>query len=118
MILVAGGSASALAVVGGIVFAVVSSAHAADAREHREMLVAQGGPRPCLKSELAEGCAEIHSALEARDRFGNAAAWSFITGGVLGAGTVIYGLAASKSRVKATPSVGLGSAGLVVSGVW
>ena len=117
-IVIAGLGASALAVVGGISFTVASNANATDAKELRAMLVEKGGPQPCLKPELAAECAKVDSAFKARDAMGDAAAWSFIAGGVLGAATVVYVLVAPKSRVRAAPAVGPHTGGLMVSGVW
>jgi hypothetical protein len=117
-LIVTGISATALAVVGGIAFAAVSNARASEAEEQRALLVQKGGAQPCLKTELAKECADVNSSFEARDAFGNAAAWSFITGGVLGAATVVYAVMTPKSAVRAAPMVGPSVGGVVVTGAW
>jgi hypothetical protein len=105
-----------------VVFAIVSSVKASDANEQRAALVQSDGSDACMTSPLAAGCDEFRSSLEADRTFGNLAIWSFVTGGVLGAGTAVYALmtpkAKSPSSVQAVPTVTAGGGGLLITGRW
>jgi hypothetical protein len=67
-------------------------------------------------------CMEIDGKNKSSDTFGDLSVWSFVTGGVLGAGTVIYALATPKpkatSTVRVLPVAVGGGGGLVILGEW
>jgi hypothetical protein len=113
--IVATGAAMSL----GVAFAIVSSVHAADAEEQREAIVEKGSPT-CLSPAKGAACEAIEDSIGARDRFGNLSVFSFVAGGLLGAGTVVYALTAprplGKAPVRAAPVVTPDGARLVVVG--
>jgi hypothetical protein len=121
-VIIGGAAASGALVVAGIVFAAVSNGHAADEAELREALVLEGVREPCLMAAYVKRCEEHRSSLAATETFGNLAIWSFIAGGVLGAGTAIYALATPRpklpSRVAIAPLMASRGGGLVISGRW
>jgi hypothetical protein len=66
-------------------------------------------------------CADIATLFRQRASFSNAAVWSFIGAGALGAATVIYVVAtrsAPKAAVRAAPVVTASGGGLTVEGAW
>jgi hypothetical protein len=115
-----------------VVFAIVSSVNGSDADGQLVTLQEQGGSKPCSTPALAMGCADIQSSLEARDTLRDLAIWSFVAGGVLGAGTAIYAAVAPRSestpetkltpkptsKVRAVPVVTARGGGLVIGGEW
>jgi hypothetical protein len=75
-----------------------------------------------LGSGSAPGCEAIKEPLAAASTFGNLAVWSFVMGGVLGAGTALYWLTVPKSTIKSTvqavPVANAYSGGVVIIGRW
>jgi hypothetical protein len=121
--LIIGGIASSAALVtAGVVFAIVSSVHGADADEQLAAAVERGVSKPCAVPANTQTCETFTSTLRARDDFGNASLWTFAVGGALGVGTVVYMLAAPKpkpvSGIRAVPvAMGRGG-GVVITGEW
>lgn len=121
-LIIAGATTSAAVVGAGVVFAVVSSVNASDAHDLRESLIAKGDPTLCLGPMPAQQCTDADRHLAARDTFRDFAIWSFVTGGVVGAGVAVYAYVAPRSkapsevRVLAAPMARGG--GVVVAGEW
>jgi hypothetical protein len=121
-LLIGGLVATGVAVSMGIAFAIVSSVHAADAKEQRVAAVQRGVARPCAMPANATLCEEFTSTLGARDSLGNASLWSFVVGGALGTGTLVYALTSPKpkpaSAARAIPvAMGRGG-GVLITGAW
>ncbi|HZG45017.1 MAG TPA: PEGA domain-containing protein, partial [Allosphingosinicella sp.] len=109
-LIIAGIASSAALVTGGVVFAIVSSGKASDADEQLAELLQKGGPKPCSVPALLADCMEIDGKRKARDTFADLSAWTFVAGGVLGAGTVIYALAVpgaspTRTAIRVLPGV-------------
>jgi hypothetical protein len=122
-VLFAGIASSAVAITGGVVFAIVSSVKGNDADEQQAALFQDGFGRACEKpTALAARCADLESSLAARDTFGHLSLWSFVIGGTLGMGTAVYVLATPKTKststVRALPMASAQGGGLVVVGEW
>lgn len=120
-VIIAGAAVAGVGVVAGAVLAVLANAKAGDAAseydKHNSAGSACGSPPPS-----SGPCAELWSARRAQATLGNAAAWSFIGAGAVGAGTLIYALAAPRaakaSAVRAAPLVAAGGGGLLLQGEW
>jgi hypothetical protein len=122
-VIIGGIAASAVAVSGGVVFAILSSVNAGDAADRRTTLLQDnGGKNPCLTSPLPMGCREFESSLTAKDTFGNLSVFSFVLGGMLGAGTAIYAVGTPKPKpsgvVQVVPVSSAEGAGLMLHGRW
>lgn len=118
-VIIAGIAGGALAIGTGVVLAVVSNGYARDADTLATQLRAEGGVNPCIMPSLAERCAAQESSIKDSGVYANASAWSFIVGGLIGAGTLIYVFAAPKnSQVQMAPAVGPGAGGIHVFGTW
>jgi hypothetical protein len=121
-LMIGGLVATGVAVSMGIAFAIVSSVHATDAAEQRSAAVQRGVVQPCAMPTNAKLCEEFTSTLSARDDFGNASLWSFVVGGALGAGTVVYMLTSSKPKpVSATRAIPIAmgrGGGVLITGEW
>ena len=119
-VLVSGGGLTAVALVMGTAFAVVSNGKASDAAAKNEAFVKAGGPRACSTKAPAAGCGALTDLLKTRATLAQASLGSFVGAGVMAAATVIYGLAAPRSErkagVRAVPVVSGHGAGLVVDG--
>ena len=116
-----GYGSTALAVIGGIVFTVVSNGKARDAEDRIATLKFGNGEQPCRVSTL--GCDETLALREDQGAFANAAAWTFIGAGALGIATTIYALAAPSSstpagRLRAAPVIAGGGPGIVIATDW
>jgi len=119
-VLIAGGAAAGAALVAGVIFTVVANGKADDAEEQRAALVKMGGPASCASATAA--CDDLRSAKDGKDTFSNAALWSFVGAGALGAATGIYAVVTSQrtdtASVKAMPVVMAGGGGIVLRGAW
>jgi hypothetical protein len=100
----------------GVVFTVVSSVKASDAVAKFNALVKAGGPEACRSGAPAPGCGDLTDVKKERAALADAALWSFVGGGVVGAGTLIYALAAPKASVQALPVVTGQGGGITVRG--
>jgi hypothetical protein len=121
-LIIGGIATSAALVTAGIVFTVVSNANAADAKEQRAMFVAENVFDPCSMDASTARCEEFTSTLGATERFGNLAIWSFVLGGLVGAGTATYAIVAPRSKSASSmtlaPTVAANGGGLVIAGRW
>ncbi|HZF49115.1 MAG TPA: PEGA domain-containing protein [Polyangiaceae bacterium] len=121
-LIITGIATSAATVTAGLVFALVSNAHASDAEEQRTTANQLGSRDPCLTGMYSEQCEAHESTLAAKDAFANLSVFSFVIGGVLGAGTAVYALAAPPSKSTASaqiaPVVTSRGGGLVMVGRW
>lgn len=126
--LVTGGALTGAGLVAGIVFTVVANGKSNDAAALRTSLVNSFGPSVCnsttvgLQTTAGQDCRAIVSLRGDRDTFGSAAFWSFVGAGVVGAGTVVYALAAPRKKtsvgLQALPVVSSAGGGMLVQGTW
>jgi hypothetical protein len=120
-VIIAGIATGVVAIGAGIGFAVASNAHASDAERQRAALIPKGASA-CSSPDPAVECRDVESSLAAEGTFGNLSIMSFIAGGAVGAGTVIYALTAPRAKrsraVSATPVVTARSGGVVITGRW
>ena len=120
-VIITGAVLGGVGLVLGAVFAGVSKADADDAATKRAAMLAVGVTAACGPTPSA-ACQSAQSALQGRATFGNAAAWSFIAAGAVGAGTLVYALAAPRasktSGVRAAPLVVANGGGVVLQGEW
>ena len=68
-------------------------------------------------------CADLDSAINGKARLGNAGIWTLVGGGVVGVGTLIYGLAGgskapSSTAMRVVPVFTAEGGGLVVGGAF
>jgi hypothetical protein len=121
-VLVSGGVGAGVALGMGVVFAVLSSGKANAVKQQRDALVASAGTSACTGGNVPADCAGLQETIQTHNTFSRLEGWSFIGAGALGAGTVIYWLAApkavQKSGVAATPIVTSCGGGISVIGVW
>ncbi|WP_437637793.1 PEGA domain-containing protein [Sorangium sp. So ce854] len=121
VVLVGGGVVAGIGVGAGVLFTVLANGRASDARQLRAELVAgdqEGKKCPAVNQTK---CADLSAAVDARVDHSNSAFWSFVAGGAVGVGTLIYGLvtmdSAGPSRsVQVTPLWGPHTAGVSASG--
>jgi hypothetical protein len=120
-VIITGAVVGGASVVLGAVFAGVSKARASDVAAKHDALVNMGATAAC-GSVLSPDCEALHSAKRAEAAFANASVWSFIAGGAVGAGTLIYALAApraaKKSGMRVMPTLAASGGGVVVHGAW
>ena len=118
---VIGGTATAGVALGiGVLFAVLSSSKASDAKE-------LGGWDPCYgpTPPVPNRCVELDGLRRSSATFANVSFWSFVGAGAVGASTLVYAIVASKKE-KAPATVGIQIApvpmanggGVVVGGHW
>jgi PEGA domain len=127
-LVIGGASVSAAALGTGIAFTVISNGRSSDAATLRTSLVNSSGPSVCdsatvgSQSSAGKDCRDIVSRRADRDAFGNAAFWSFIGAGAVGAGTLIYALTAPRTKtssgLQALPVVSSAGGGMLVQGTW
>jgi hypothetical protein len=122
-LIIAGIAPSAALITGGVVFAIVSSVKGSDAEEQRRVIDQKIGEPPCLKASRDPECTEIESTLTAQRTFANLSVWSFVVGGMLGAGTAIYGVTTaprttSRRAVQVVPMVSAQAGAVVIKGHW
>ncbi|XXY52599.1 PEGA domain-containing protein [Sorangium sp. So ce269] len=119
-LLIGGAATAGAAAVAGVVFTLVANAKGSDAGERRNAL-ASGNAAPCPRTGGTPACVELREVYEARVHFTNAAFFSFLGAGAVGAGTLVYGMMTRPSsmpreRVQLTPLIGPSNVGLAVSG--
>jgi hypothetical protein len=121
-LLIAGGITAGVAAGAGVVLAVVGASKSSDADDMAAGLERDGGAKACAGGQRAAACGELLSLREDASTFTNVGAWMLIGAGIVGAGTLIYWLAAPRTApqgaVQVTPAVGVRSGGLLVQGAW
>jgi hypothetical protein len=121
-VLIAGGVTAGVAAGVGVVLAVLASGKSADADEKAAALERDGGAEACAGGQRAAACGELRGMREDASTFTNVAAWTLIGAGVVGAGTLVYWLAAPRAEtrgaVQVAPAVGVRGGGLLVRGTW
>lgn len=120
-VIITGAVLGGAGVVLGAVFAGLSNAKASDVAAKHDGIVNMGATAACGPT-LSANCEALQSAKRDQVTFANASAWSFIAAGAVGAGTVIYALAAPRaakqSGTRVLPLVTAGCGGVVVRGEW
>jgi hypothetical protein len=120
-VLGAGSAATGVGLVVGVMFALMSNGKAGAAESQRAALVQSDGPAACTGVTAPAGCTALTDAIGAKDNFANIAVWSFISAGVIGAGTLIYAFVAPKAPQKSgmlVPVVTTQGGALLVRGTW
>ncbi|KYF53704.1 hypothetical protein BE08_12830 [Sorangium cellulosum] len=118
-----GGAAAGLGLAAGGILTLLANERASDAERLRQELVAEGdGFAQCPDLNPVK-CAELKDTVLAKVDLTNAAFWSFVAGGAIGAGTLVYGLVTmrpteSRPTVQVVPLLGTGASGLLVSGTF
>jgi PEGA domain len=119
--IITGAALAGAGVILGAVFVALSNASASDVATKRNAIVAMGASAACGATP-SSACQAIQSAMHERVTFGDVAGGSFIAGGAVGAGTLIYALAAPRaaktSGMRVAPLVALGGGGIVIQGEW
>ena len=86
------------------------------------MLVAGAGPEACAGGQRRAACTALRDARESAAMLTNTAGWMFIGAGVVGLGTLVYGLATPQPVEHATidvaPMVGERGGGVLLFGAW
>ncbi|WP_437757936.1 tetratricopeptide repeat protein [Sorangium sp. So ce1389] len=121
VVLIGGSTAAGLGLATGAILTMVANGRASDARRLKAELVAEDQGNRLCPTVNPQKCADLSDAVDARVDFSNSAFWSFVAGGAVGVGTLIYGLvtmeSAAPSRiVRVRPLVGPHATGLFVSG--
>lgn len=117
-ILIAGGATAGAALVTGVVLTIVANGKAGDAEEQRAALTGGGAASACATATPA--CEALRSSLDGAEAFSNAAFWSFVGAGAVGAATVVFGVV-TRGRapsVAAATVVTPGGGAVVVRGRW
>ena len=116
-----GYGATALAGIGGVVFAVLSNGNAAERQDQTTALKMLHGEQPCRVSRPE--CDSILALTEDQGAFANAAVWSFIGAGAIGIATTIYMVATtsgstSAGRLRVAPVIAGRGPGIVIATDW
>lgn len=128
-VLVGGGIAAGAGVAAGVILTVMANSRASEAEDKRNRLFAQGYNDSSCRGMTMPGCTDLRDTVYAKVDLSNAAFWSFVAGGAIGAGTLVYGLVSepdgptstspsptSTPTVSVTPFVGPHVTGLLLSG--
>ncbi|CAN91769.1 hypothetical protein predicted by Glimmer/Critica [Sorangium cellulosum So ce56] len=129
-VLVGGGIAAGVGVAAGVVLTVMANGRASDAEDKRQALLDKRYTDSSCRGMTRPGCKDLRDTVYARVDLSNAAFWSFVAGGAIGAGTLVYGLVTTKPvegpdpnpppppppSVRIVPLLGPGVAGLSLSG--
>ncbi|TKC99981.1 hypothetical protein [Polyangium fumosum] len=120
-LLVAGSVTAGIGIVGGIVFTALSQARGREAAAKAEPL-AGAKDDYCTSNPGAGPCPDLIRLKAAQNQLGEAALWSFVGGGVIAVGTLVYGLSGPKREttgsVYALPAVSSQGGSLVVLGTF
>jgi pentatricopeptide repeat protein len=121
VVLVGGGIAASAGVAAGVVLTVLANGRASDARQLRAQLIAEDQEQRKCPTVNPQKCADLSDAVDARVTLSNSALWSFVAGGAVGVGTLVYGLvtmesAASSRSLQVTPLWEPQTAGISASG--
>jgi hypothetical protein len=115
----AGIGTTAVLIGTGVAFAIVSSMEGTEADKLAEPLAKDACRVP---GQNAAVCGQIDEHLRKQTTLGNAALWTFIAGGVVGGGTLVYALVAPrqsrKTAVRILPVAGTDGGGVLVHGQW
>lgn len=122
-VLVGGGIAAGAGVAAGVVLTVLANGRAGDAEKLRQELVVEGDGFASCPEISSSKCAKLKDTVFAKVDLTNSAFWSFVAGGAIGVGTLVYGLvtvrpAESRPAVQVVPLLGMGASGLLVSGTF
>ncbi|WP_438042513.1 PEGA domain-containing protein [Sorangium sp. So ce128] len=120
-VLVGGGVVAGVGVGAGVLFTVLATGRASDARRLRAEIIREDQEQNKCPAANPQKCADLSDAVDARVTLSNSALWSFVAGGAVGVGTLVYGLvtmesAASGRSVQVTPLWGPQTAGISASG--
>ncbi|WP_437328395.1 tetratricopeptide repeat protein [Sorangium sp. So ce381] len=122
-VLVGGGIAAGASVAAGVVLTVLANGQAGDAEKLRQELVTEGDGFALCPDINSSKCAKLKDTVFTKVDLTNSAFWSFVAGGTIGVGTLVYGLVTmkpteSRPAVQVVPLVGMGASGLLVSGTF
>ncbi|XYI00436.1 hypothetical protein ACMHYB_12040 [Sorangium sp. So ce1128] len=106
-VLLGGGIAAGAGVAAGVILTVMANSRASEAEDKRNALIDQGYKDSSCRGLSMPGCKDLRDTVYAKVDLSNAAFWSFVAGGAIGVGTLVYGLVTSKPVEKAAPSIGL-----------
>jgi pentatricopeptide repeat protein len=120
-VLLGGGIAAGGVVAAGVVLTVLANGRASDAIRLRAEVVAEDQEQIKCPTVNPQKCSDLSDAVDARVTLSNSALWSFVAGGAVGVGTLIYGLVtmesvASGRGVQVTPLWGPQTVGISASG--
>ncbi|WP_437716538.1 PEGA domain-containing protein [Sorangium sp. So ce448] len=120
-LLLGGGIAAGAGVAAGVIFTVMANARASEAEDKKDELLRKGYSESSCHGMTMPGCKDLRDTVYAKVDLSNAAFWSFVAGGAIGAGTLVYGLVTRKPAevapgVRAAPLLGPSVAGLSLSG--
>ncbi|MDI1480234.1 hypothetical protein [Polyangium sp. y55x31] len=120
-LLVAGGVTAGVGILGGVVLTALSKGRAGEAAAKAESLAGENDAY-CTSNPGAGACPELIRLKNEQNQLGEAALWSFVGGGVIALGTLVYGLSGPKLRatgsVYALPAVSSQGGSLVVLGTF
>lgn len=110
-VIFAGVAVGAVGLLGGIIFTAVANGQASDADERAAGLRASsiastGTPYACSTGKYDADCQRLRDLRVGADTFGDVAVWSFVIGGVAGAGTAVYALVLPKVLKTKSSSTG------------
>ncbi|MRG93085.1 hypothetical protein [Polyangium spumosum] len=120
-ILIAGGVAAGVGILGGVVFAALSVNRAATARTLAEPLSSESDDY-CTYNAGTSPCPELVHLKNEQNQFGEIALWSLVGGGLAAVGTLAFGLSEPKraktGAIRALPAVSPAGGSLVVVGTF
>jgi hypothetical protein len=96
-VLIAGGVVAGAAVITGAALLGVSASKGSNASTLFPQVKAEGGCPPFDAAQTGD-CATLKSDLSAKSTLGSTGVWLLVGGGVAGVATLVYGLAAPRSR--------------------
>lgn len=122
-VLVGGWIAAGSGLAAGVVFTLLANGRAGDAEGLRQELIAESNGYAQCPDLNPLKCAELKDTVLTKVDLSNAAFWSFVAGGAIGAGTLVYGLVTmrpteSRPIVQVVPLLGTGASGLLVNGTF
>lgn len=120
-VLIGGGTTAGLGLATGAILTTVANGRASDARRLRAEVAAEDNEGKKCPTVNPQKCAALSDAVDARIDLSNSAFWSFVAGGAVGVGTLIYGLVTMESTgpsrsVQVAPLWGPHTAGVTASG--
>jgi hypothetical protein len=121
-VLIAGGVVGGAAIVAGAALAGLYASKASSAESEYDAIAKTMACPPASSPNLTGPCGTLASTLNSKATFGSAAVGLLVAGGVVGIGTVVYGVAASRgpkaTGVRVLPVVTGDGGGLVVEGAF
>ncbi|MFT3765693.1 MAG: hypothetical protein QM820_09280 [Minicystis sp.] len=121
-VIAAGAAVGGAAIVAGAVLLGVSAAKGSTVTSLQNQVKSTGCPAD--QSTATGACADLRDALNSKATLGNAGLWTLVGGGVVGIGTLIYGLAgggstkSGKSGLQVVPVTTADGGGLLVRGTF